>query len=53
MGTNEMVRWGLGVEHVAELASLVARAWRADDPVSVAADVTAFRQRFDTLRYVR
>jgi len=53
VGTNEMVRWGLGVEHAAELASLVARAWHADDPATVASHVTTFRQRFDTLRYIR
>jgi glycine hydroxymethyltransferase len=53
LGTNEAVRWGITTGHMPELASLIARAWRADDPTSVAADVSAFRTRFQRLRYVR
>jgi glycine hydroxymethyltransferase len=55
IGTNEIVRWGMGVEHMPRLAELVARAWHAvgDDGVlhDVAADVTAFRRRFGAIRY--
>ncbi len=52
VGTNEAVRWGMGVEAMPELADLVARAWSAaGDPESVATDVTRFRGRFTELRY--
>jgi glycine hydroxymethyltransferase len=53
LGTNEIVRWGMTGEHMAELGSLFARAWRADDPMRVADDVVAFRRRFDRLHYIR
>ena len=53
IGTNETVRWGITTDHMPELADLVARALVADDPSTVAADVTAFRSRFTDLHYVR
>ncbi len=53
IGTNEIVRWGMHSEHVPELAELIARAWHADGPTTVAADVTAFRSRFQQLHFVR
>jgi glycine hydroxymethyltransferase len=41
-------------DHMPELATLIARALIGnEDEASVAADVTAFRQRFRTLHYVR
>jgi glycine hydroxymethyltransferase len=52
VGTNELVRWGLTVDHVAELADLISQAWSADDPAGIAPDVTAFRRRFDKVHYV-
>ncbi len=53
IGTNEIVRWGMTSSDIPDLADLLARALRADDPSSFAADVSAFRQRFDTIRFVR
>jgi glycine hydroxymethyltransferase len=52
-GTNEAVRWGITTDHMPELAELVARAWRAEDPATIAADVTAFRSRFAEVHFVR
>lgn len=51
LGTPELVRWGVGPQHADELASLLARAISADDPTSVAQDVTAFRARFPDLHH--
>lgn len=54
LGSNEIVRWGMGPEHMADLARLVARALAGNEaPAAVAADVTAFRHRFNHLEYVR
>ena len=53
LGTNEMVRWGLTIADVPELAELVARAWGADDPAAMATDVSRLRRKFDELRFVR
>jgi glycine hydroxymethyltransferase len=53
VGTNEMVRWGMTGTHAAELAGLIARAWSSAEPEAVAAEVSSFRQRFDTLHHVR
>jgi glycine hydroxymethyltransferase len=52
IGTNEIVRWGARAEHMAELAELLARALEHDDPSAMKNDVTAFRQRFDTIGFV-
>lgn len=52
IGTPELVRRGMTAEHMPELGSLIARAL-LEDPESVAPDVTAFRQRFQGLHYIR
>jgi glycine hydroxymethyltransferase len=53
LGTPEIVRWGMRPEHMPELAGLIARALIGNEsPEAVAADVSAFRNRFRTLRYV-
>jgi len=53
-GTPEIVRWGMKAEHMPELASLIARALIGNEAeAAVAAEVTAFRQRFRELHYVR
>jgi glycine hydroxymethyltransferase len=53
-GTPEIVRWGMGPEHMPELAALIARALIGnEDEANVAADVRAFRARFRKLHYVR
>ena len=51
-GTPEIVRRGMTAGDMAELAALIARAL-GPEPEAVAAEVTAFRQRFTGLRFVR
>jgi glycine hydroxymethyltransferase len=54
IGTPETVRWGMTAEDMPELANLVARVVvHNEKPDSVADDVTAFRKRFDTLKFIR
>jgi glycine hydroxymethyltransferase len=54
LGSNEIVRWGMGPEHMPELARLLARALAGNEPPeSVAQDATQFRRRFDRLHYIR
>ena len=50
IGTNEFVRWGAVADEMAELASLTARGL-TEDPLSVAPDVSVFRQRFNEIGY--
>jgi glycine hydroxymethyltransferase len=52
IGTPELVRWGVGVDDVPQLAALVTRALRANDPGAMAAEVAALRGTFQTLRFV-
>jgi glycine hydroxymethyltransferase len=51
LGVPEIVRLGMGPEHMDELGTLIARALTGD-PGEVAADVAAFRHRFRTLHYI-
>jgi glycine hydroxymethyltransferase len=52
-GTPEIVRWGMTPADMPELATLIARALRGNEPAeAVAADVTAFRRRFSTVGFV-
>ena len=54
LGTPEMVRWGMGPEHMPALARLLARALVGNEaPEDVAAEVTAFRAGFDRLHFIR
>jgi glycine hydroxymethyltransferase len=54
LGTNEIVRWGMGVDDIPALARLIARGLAGNEtPEAVAADATAFRRRFTSLKYVR
>jgi glycine hydroxymethyltransferase len=50
LGTPEAVRWG--VEEGRTLAALVARALESDAPEGMAAEVAAYRQTFQTIRFV-
>ena len=53
-GSNEIVRWGMTEADMPELAGLIARALTGNEaPEAVAADVSAFRARFDRLHFVR
>jgi glycine hydroxymethyltransferase len=54
LGTPEIVRFGMGPEHMKELAGYIAEALEGNRaPEDVAGDVTAFRRRFTTLHYMR
>jgi glycine hydroxymethyltransferase len=52
IGTPEIVRRGMTAADMPELARLIARAL-GPEPEALAAEVTAFRQRFRGLRFVR
>jgi glycine hydroxymethyltransferase len=52
-GTPEIVRWGMTVDDMPALAALIARGLQGNDGgEQVAADATAFRQRFRELHYI-
>ena len=54
LGTPEIVRAGMGPEHMAELAGLIVRALIGnEEPEAVAQAASALRQRFKGVRYVR
>jgi len=50
LGTPEIVRWGMGPEHMAELGSYVVDALRGE-PEAVAESVSKFRAQFDTVHF--
>jgi len=53
LGTPEIARWGMTAADMPELAALIARALAGnEEPETVAGDVTAFRARFDRIRFV-
>lgn len=54
VGTNELVRWGMTNNDMADVARLFAAAWHAPDDdalAAVAAEVTALRSRFDQIHF--
>jgi glycine hydroxymethyltransferase len=51
-GTPELVRWGVTVDRIGEVAALVARALRANDPESLADEVRALRGEFTNLHFI-
>ena len=51
-GTPEIVRWGLGVKDVPQLADMIARGLQANDASTLAGEVAEYRKTFDTLHYV-
>ncbi|UXX83341.1 serine hydroxymethyltransferase [Roseovarius pelagicus] len=52
IGTPELVRWGVTSDHVPQLAGLIAKALRADEPATLAPEVAALRAEFDTLHHI-
>lgn len=52
IGTPEMVRWGMTKDHAPELARLIAAALRANDPGTLAPEVSEWRRTFDKLHFV-
>jgi glycine hydroxymethyltransferase len=53
IGTPEIVRWGVDESHAPELARLIAAALRSNNPAALAAEVSALRQTFTRLHYIR
>ena len=54
LGVNEIVRLGMGPDAMPELARFIARALDGNEPPStIAREVTAFRGRFQGLKFVR
>ena len=53
IGTPELVRWGVTVRDIPEIAALVAEALRSNDPAALAPRTKALRQRFDRLHFIR
>ena len=51
-GTPEIVRWGVDVNDVRQLAEFISKALTANDPTSIAAEVSQFRSRFNKLHYI-
>ncbi len=52
-GTPEIVRLGMHTGHMEELAELIARALRSDQPEKMAREVSKFRQQFNKLHFIR
>lgn len=54
LGTPEIVRRGMGPEHMRDLARLIFRAVQGnEEPEAVAHDVTAYRKQFNGYRFIR
>ncbi len=54
IGTQEVTRWGMGENTMAEIAHLMARIWIAgEDPARVRQDVIAFRRAYQTIGFAR
>ncbi len=54
LGSPEIVRWGMGPEHMPTLATFIADVLTGKrDAQSVAPEVTAFRKQFTALHYIR
>ena len=53
IGTNELVRWGMADRKWSAVGDAIVRTVRGDDPAAVAADVAAFRRRFDRVHFCR
>lgn len=53
IGTPELVRRGVTVEHADMLADLIARAIRSNDPASLAGEVAWRRGQFQGVHFVR
>lgn len=52
LGTPEIVRWGMGPEHMEVLADFIATALRGNDPEALAPRVAEWRQGFDRLHFI-
>ncbi|WP_299874582.1 serine hydroxymethyltransferase [uncultured Cocleimonas sp.] len=51
-GTPELVRWGVTVDRIGEIASLIVRALRSDNPEEIAPETAKLRKEFDRVHFV-
>lgn len=51
-GTPELVRWGVTTDRIGEIASLVARALRSDQPHDIAGETRKLRSEFTSLHHI-
>lgn len=52
IGTPELVRWGVDMCHVDQMADLMTEALASNDPAAMAPRVRAWRETFDRLHYI-
>jgi glycine hydroxymethyltransferase len=52
IGTPELVRWGVDIEHVDQMADLITEALGSNDPSAMAPRVREWRETFDRLHYI-
>lgn len=52
IGTPELVRWGMGEQHMPDLARLIAEALRSNDPAAMAGRVADWRRQFAGLHFI-
>jgi glycine hydroxymethyltransferase len=52
IGTPELVRWGVDMQHVDRMADLIAEALNSNNPAAMAPRVRDWRGTFDTLHYM-
>ncbi len=52
LGTPELVRWGMTVDDMPRLASLITGALDTDEPERLATEVAAWRREFTEIHYV-
>lgn len=52
IGTPELVRWGMRTSDIPELARLLSESLTTECPDKIAPDVQAYRQQFQTIKYV-
>ncbi len=53
LGTPELARWGVRIEHAPALARLIASALASNQPEALADDVRQLRVKFDTIHFIR
>jgi glycine hydroxymethyltransferase len=52
IGTPELARWGVDLQHIDTLADLIAEGLAANDPDAIAPRTAEFRAQFDQVHFV-
>ena len=53
MGTPELVRRGVGMQHIGQIAGLIARSLTTNNPAEMAGEVAALRRQFNQMHFIR